>query len=153
MNIEPLLDRINRTPLTAEEMQYAMAAAYFAASGRPNFPIPSEKSLTIEQDDGNSSEISFADIPINRGMFAVMESFKEQGDKGISATSRLMALPKILADTRFKRFFRTADDGSEEISGGLLEALGSAPLSKKLEFNRQAVLRAALKLEAGHGKS
>ena len=76
-----------------------------------------------------------------------MDAFKEQGDKGISATSRLMALTKIFADTRFERFFRTAVDGSEEISSALLEALGSAHLSKKLEFNREKVLRTAVKLE------
>jgi hypothetical protein len=114
-----------------------------AAALRMPVENPEERKLNI-----GDTIYGFADIPMNRGMFAVMD-FARQPELHPALTTRIMAMGAVLSelrmDARFSPFFKdSAADRSWMVEEALMKAFASADFQAgTLSFDLESVLAVA----------
>jgi len=110
--------------------------AYKAAAfpGNP-FPDPTEKGLTIDNEDGTASRLSFTDVPENRVAFAILQRYTDDRMFGMIFLMRYMSLGQVWGDPRCERWKRIGDDGQEEINEATIHAAAVAPMTDQMLFD------------------
>lgn len=109
--------------------------------------IPCKNPETVSfgiEDDGEIKQYSFSDIPVNRGMMAIMDEMRnvETEDDIFSIGMRVMAFGEFVNDRKFSKFFKT-EDGDMYISESLLKAISEAKYKKSGGINKKDVMKIA----------
>lgn len=134
--------------------QFLWCANIYQAAARMTMPVenPATKKIQIGE-----KTMSFTDIPINRGMMAVM---KELGERNASQEDRMAIAWRLMhfgeifkhADKELAEFFRPAEDDPEakEISTAVIKACATARMiveEKSVEWDIPDLIRIARELE------
>ena len=123
---------------------FAFGLADAAASLRMSVDNPSEKSIELRDGD-RIMTIRLTDRPMNRAGMAVAQHFK--GDKFRAIMCRLLALHGVFANPKVASWVRPASDGRQEIAESLLAAAAQAPLTTRLKFRVEDIVRLATKYD------
>jgi hypothetical protein len=126
--------------VAVEDLLFAMRIGDAAATGKMPTPNPNTREIVME-DTGEI--IRFTDQPLNRGMLAISEQFRDRGhDYSMSLMWRLTLIGEVATDSTFAEWFR-----KEEVAGSLLEALATFPTNLGRAFNRRALLAEIKRIE------
>lgn len=133
---------------------FLWCANIYQAAARMTMPVenPAAKKIQIGE-----KTMSFTDIPINRGMMAVMKELGERNapqDDRMAMAWRLMHFGEIFehADGELAEFFRPAEDDPEakEISTAVIKACATARMiidGESVEWDIPDVIRIAREIE------
>lgn len=138
--------RFQISPVELDEFMFAFGVAHAAASLTMPVENPSAKAIKLRVDD-DVLTLRLTDRPMNRAGMAVIKHFK--GDKFRVIMARLLALNPVFKDPKVASWIRTAN-GREEVAESLLAAGAKAPLTTRLKFNVDDIVRLAAKYDKDH---
>lgn len=132
---------------------FVFASNVYQAAARMTMPVENPGAKPLVQDEKGRT-YSLSDIPMNRGMLAVVGQLREMKvDNPAAYTARLMHMGEIFQEKeRFAEFFKPSDeDDSVMVSDALLMAAGVAKFivnDKHMGFDLDDVLLHARRFEA-----
>lgn len=123
----------------------------YSAAAHLTMPVENPENRPVVEFEGNA--YSFSDLPINRGMLAVM---KELRDRGISEKermcfgARIMHFGEVLRAKKLQKFMKQGDNAEALlVSEALIRACASAKISvsrNRIRFDIADVARIAQRL-------
>lgn len=131
----------------------------YGAAAHLSMPVenPANKPI-FQEDDGRV--LAFSDIPLNRGMLAVMKELHERqvdDRQRMAMTMRIMHFGEVFQAAETQRFIRPGDmEGQVEISEALIEACATARLTVddgQIAFDIPDVARIAAEIDAADAES
>ena len=122
--------------VSMDELVFALSVRHAAYSGAMPTPNPENHKFTI---GGTEEEFALRDIPLNRAMVAVM---REAGPNAEAIVWRMMIIPEVLRDQKFKRWIR-----KDEMGAPLMEAIATFPCKFGRRWGRQRLLQLARRIE------
>lgn len=143
---------VQKSLMAVDPQTFLACTHIYQAAARLTMVVenPQERKFAIE-----GKVYGFADIPMNRGMLAVMDFLRDQRQQiGPAVCSRLMAMGVLFesaqTDQRFSEFFRNKSaDGSVMVAEVFMTACAQARFVKRtLDLDIEDVLAIAKRLAA-----
>ena len=126
---------------------YLWCHGVYQAAAQMTMPVENPGARPLFADGDKT--YSFSDIPMNRGMLAVMKELRERGQtqaQSMAMTSRLMHFGELLTNKKLKAFVKPGEDGGLLVSEALIKACATARLiitKKRFSFVVADVARIA----------
>jgi len=131
----------------------------YSAAAHLTTPVENPENRPVMEIEG--SVYSFSDLPINRGMLAVMKELRDRGvseSERMSFGARIMHFGEVLQSKKLRKFMKEGDEpGALMVSEALIRACATARMSvirNRIRFDISDVARIAERLtkeEEGRG--
>jgi hypothetical protein len=137
-----------------DEDLFLFCSNLYSAAAQMRMPVENPTAKPIFESDGNV--YAFSDMPINRGMLAVMDELNEQNvpqEIKMSMTWRIMQFGEVLSETeKFSKWMRfTNEEGTMEVAESLIRACAKAKMvmtKENASFDLDDVERLAIEITA-----
>lgn len=129
---------------------YLWCQGIYAAAAQMSMPVENPAARPVFENAGKT--YSFSDIPMNRGMLAVMKELRERNmtqEQSMAMTSRLMHFGEVLTNKKVAKFVKPGEDGALMVSEALIKACATARITitkKRFAFVIADVARIAQEL-------
>ena len=127
---------------------YLWCHGVYHAAAELSMPVENPEARALIQHDGKTFALS--DIPINRGMLAVMKELRERGlteEQKMAVTCRLMHFGEVLKKKRLQPFIKKGEQpGDLLVSEALIKACATAKVvatKKSFRFDEADVAKIA----------
>ena len=141
--------------VSREEFSFAMELYIGAASGKLPMDSPTSKSLLIDMEEhGGIMEVAFTDTPMNRGIFAIYDHYKDNPNIAYCIATRFMILLRSLGRNAQLRDKWTKSLDSEQcgVAVPLVFAAAECPIkpgSMSFKIKTLTALAEAIAVEIG----
>lgn len=151
----PSLDKMREyTNSPVDEDLFLFCSNLYSAAAQMTMPVENPAARPIIKSGGKT--YSFSDIPMNRGMLAVMSELNEQNTTQVikmSMSWRIMHFGDVLSETdRFSKWIRdTNEEGAMEVAESLIRACARANMvmtNEVASFDLDDVERLAVEITA-----
>lgn len=150
--------RENGVPAVEPEL-FTWCTNVYGAAAHLTMPVENPANKPIVQDH-KGRLLALSDIPINRGMLAVMKELRERqvdDRQRMAMTMRIMHFGEVFEAPETQRFIRPGGaEGQVEISQALIEACATARLTvtdEAMGFDLADVARIAAEIDAAEDES